>query len=170
MPDCEPKEVSDVIRYIYTGIIEWPDDSDWKAWIKLFNAVNKFEIEELIGEVFEGLKKSTVNTQAFSDAFYEASIHPLSYGMDALVKMFGNHPGRKKIYGGLESKNVLPKKLMLQMLVLAEGDISDSPIIVRMGKKLYSGKYADMCLVIGREKTEIPLHKIIMRRSPWIDR
>ena len=162
--------MSDVINYIYAGNIEWPDDSDWKTWIKLFNAVKKFEIEELTAEAFEGLKKSTVNTEAFADAFYEASIHPLSYGMDALVEMFSSHPERMKIYRALKSKNVLPRTLMLWMLVLAKGDTSDNPVIKKMGKKLYSGKYTDMSLLIGMEKTKIPLHKIIMRRSPWIDR
>ena len=170
MPDCELEEVSKVLDYIYTGNIEWPDQSDWKAWIKLFNAVKKFEIDELTDEAVEGLEKATSGTESFADAFYEASIHPLSYGMSALVKMYANHPERKKIYGTLKSKNVLPKNFMLPMLVLAQEGISDNPVMARMGEMLYSDEHADMSLAIGKDKMKIPLHKIIMRRSPWIDR
>ena len=39
-----------------------------------------------------------------------------------------------------------------------------------MRKILLSAKYTDMALIVGKNKIRIPLHKIIMDQSPWVER
>ena len=59
-------------------------------------------------------------------------------------------------------QNVRPK------MVLQENTSKDW--LINMKKVLSSGNFADMALIVGQNKTRIPLHKAVMVQSPWIER
>ena len=121
-------EVFNVLLHIYTGKIHWPDNTDCKGWIKLINALKKFEINHLAKEANDGLMNATKEPVTFTNAFQEASVSPLPFGLEAMIEIFGTHEERNQIFASLKAKNILNKDLMLQLLVHMQGDVFDDRV------------------------------------------